>query len=272
LAGRSALGLFPGHVRGLEAKATYEEAKRHYIYRFLQYLWYHVRDRSSPAHLSHPIRNPSAAIPVDHESDGFLPPHYSRTALASATTSAIFHILFLGPSLFFATSPPQYGPGYFIIMQIWSWINICVSGLLAFIHFLPQIYYTWSLERVESLSISTMIMQVPAYFLLAASLALRFQIDSSENVFANYTDRAIAWVNYLCSGCEQSILLGLSIMYIMPGKGMLSAEESEQGEEGGGEDNPPAEENAHEDAGERPSCPPDEQTPLLSNDPGRASS
>lgn len=171
-----------------------------------------------------------------------------------ATISAIFHIFLLGPSLFFAIFPLIHGPGYFIILQIWSLINICASTLLAFIHFLPQIYYTWTLERVESLSIPTMIMQVPTYFLLAASLAVRFGTPG-ETALVNYLIGVNAWVNYLVAGCEQGILLGLSIYFVygMPGKDRL-----------------PAEENEHEDAGDRPNSFPDEQTPLLSNEPSGA--
>jgi uncharacterized protein with PQ loop repeat len=185
--------------------------------------------------------------------------------------SAIFHVFLLGPSLFLALNPPFYGPGYFIIMQIWSWVNICISAVLSLILFLPQIYCTFALERMESLSIPTMIMQAPAYFLLAASLVLRFKVDATESVFANYADRAVVWVNYLVAGLGQSILLGLSLyfVHIMPMKGGLLVEASGNGGAGGtGDGHPPGEDNEREDADGRLN----EETPLLSTEPSRVES
>jgi hypothetical protein len=87
-------------------------------------------------------------------------------------------------------------------------------------------------------------MQVPAYFLLVASLALRFGSPSDAG---NYFTAYNVWVNYLITGSQEGILLGLSmyLAYAMPENNRLS------------------EENGHENTHERADSITDEQTPLL---------
>jgi PQ loop repeat len=207
-------------------------------------LCYHARDRFSQSHPPGPVGASSVDVALDHEEAEPSSKHLSRTAATIMAVSVIFYVFLLAPSLFFAIFPPIRGPGYFIILQTWSFITIGVSTLLALISFLPQIYYTWTLKQLESLSITTISMQVPAYFLLVASLALRFGSPSDAG---NYFTAYNVWVNYLITDSQEGILLGLSIYlaYAMPENNRLS------------------EENGHENTHERADSITDEQTPLL---------
>ena len=85
-----------------------------------------------------------------------------------------------------------------------KWANTLgiISGLLAAIQYLPQIYYTYRLKDVKSLSIITMLIQVPGAFFFAFSLWLRVGSEGWS-----------AWAVYIITACLQSILLVMAIVY-----------------------------------------------------------
>ncbi|KAL9063500.1 MAG: hypothetical protein Q9157_008214, partial [Trypethelium eluteriae] len=76
------------------------------------------------------------------------------------------------------------------------------STLLASIQYIPQLYTTWRLQSVLSLSIPMMLIQTPGSFLWAASLAARLGWEGWS-----------AWAVYGVTGCLQGILLGMGIAF-----------------------------------------------------------
>ena len=70
------------------------------------------------------------------------------------------------------------------------------------VQYVPQIYFTWELGDIKSLSVITMLIQVPGSFLFAFSLWLRVSWEGWST-----------WLVYLVTGSLQAILLGLAITY-----------------------------------------------------------
>ena len=77
-----------------------------------------------------------------------------------------------------------------------------LATVLASIQYFPQLYTTYQLKAVGSLSIPMMLIQTPGSFLWAASLAARYGPEGWS-----------AWGVYLVTGCLQGSLLGLGIYY-----------------------------------------------------------
>lgn len=77
-----------------------------------------------------------------------------------------------------------------------------VATLLAGIQFLPQIYTTWCLQKVGSLSIPMMCIQTPGSFVWVASLAARLGWPGWST-----------WGTYAVTGCLQGILLSMAITF-----------------------------------------------------------
>ena len=75
------------------------------------------------------------------------------------------------------------------------------------IQYLPQIYYTYRLGDVKSLSVVTMLIQVPGAFLFAFSLWQRVGWEGWST-----------WLVYIVTGILQGILLGMAISYYVAGK------------------------------------------------------
>ena len=117
------------------------------------------------------------------------------------------------------------------------------------IQYVPQIYYTWKLGSIKSLSILTMLIQVPGAFLFAFSLWLRVGWEGWST-----------WLVYVVTGVLQGILLGLAISYFLAGRRGVAEEgrEEQNGFVGGGVDDVDgvAEEGENEA---------DERTALLGN-------
>ena len=79
--------------------------------------------------------------------------------------------------------------------------SIGVLGtILAAIQFLPQIWTTWRLQEVGSLSIYSMCIQTPGSFVWVGSLAARLGWEGWST-----------WGIYLCTGILQGVLLTMSI-------------------------------------------------------------
>jgi uncharacterized protein with PQ loop repeat len=114
-------------------------------------------------------------------------------------------------SVVLVASFPQY-------TQNWADLLGSASGLMAMVQYLPQIYETWRLGDVKSLSIVTMLIQVPGAFLFAFSLWLRVSWEGWST-----------WLTYIVTGTLQGVLLGLAIGYYLRAKkaGKLEEERDE---------------------------------------------
>ena len=85
-----------------------------------------------------------------------------------------------------------------------GWANFLgvVAGVLAAIQYIPQIYTTWKLKDAQSLSIVTMVIQVPGAIVFAISLWLRVGWQGWST-----------WTVYLVTAALQSCVLALAITY-----------------------------------------------------------
>jgi len=88
--------------------------------------------------------------------------------------------------------------------QTWANFLGSISGLLATIQYVPQIWYTYRLGDVKSLSVVTMLIQVPGAFLFAFSLWQRVGWEGWST-----------WLVYIITGVLQGFLLGLAVYYYM---------------------------------------------------------
>lgn len=86
--------------------------------------------------------------------------------------------------------------------QPWANILGTTSSVLSGIQYVPQIWYTYQLGDIKSLSIETMIIQVPGAFLFALSLWLRVGWEGWST-----------WLVYCVTGILQGVLLALAITY-----------------------------------------------------------
>jgi uncharacterized protein with PQ loop repeat len=94
---------------------------------------------------------------------------------------------------------PQLQPSAALV----KWANFLgvQSTLLASIQYVPQLYTTWRLKHVGSLSIPMMCIQTPGSFVWALSLAMR------EGT------RWSSWATYVVTGCLQGALLVMCVMF-----------------------------------------------------------
>ncbi len=161
-----------------------------------------------------------------------LGPSY-RLALV-VTAIAVLHaaITFL-LSFYFVALRPEHAQ---------SWANFLgiFSTVLASIQYFPQIYTTYMLKRVGSLSIPMMCIQTPGSFVWAGSLAARLGSEGWS-----------AWGVYCVTGCLQGTLLVMGVYFEVANR------RREKDELRGRMEYNPSEDVMGED--ERPS----EQTPLL---------
>lgn len=86
--------------------------------------------------------------------------------------------------------------------QAWADLLGTVSGVLAAIQYLPQIYYTWILKDLKSLSLLTLVVQVPGAFVFAFSLWMRVGWEGWST-----------WLVYIVTGVLQAVLLGMALNY-----------------------------------------------------------
>jgi len=85
-----------------------------------------------------------------------------------------------------------------------TWANILgiTATVLAAIQYLPQIWMTWHLGHVGSLSIPMILIQTPGSFVWSGSLAARLGIEGWST-----------WGVFLVTGCLQGCLLGMGIYF-----------------------------------------------------------
>lgn len=110
--------------------------------------------------------------------------------------SALVALLFAGlGSLFYLVRMPQY---------LLGWANFLgvTASILACVQYLPQIWTTYRLGQVLSLSIITMLVQVPGSFLFSFSLYLRVGLQGWSS-----------WLVYCVTGVLQGCLLSMAITF-----------------------------------------------------------
>lgn len=86
--------------------------------------------------------------------------------------------------------------------QTWADLLGTAAGVLSAIQYLPQIYYTWVLKDLKSLSLLTLVVQVPGAFVFAFSLWLRVGWEGWST-----------WLVYIVTGVLQAVLLGMALNY-----------------------------------------------------------
>lgn len=87
--------------------------------------------------------------------------------------------------------------------QTWADILGVISGALAAVQYVPQIWHTWKAKDVKSLSIITLISQAPGAFLFALSLGLRVGTKGWST-----------WIVYIITGTLQFVLLAMAILFL----------------------------------------------------------
>ena len=87
--------------------------------------------------------------------------------------------------------------------QFWADLLGTIAGILAAIQYVPQIFYTWKLQDLKSLSVLTLLVQAPGAFVFAASLANRVGIKRGWST----------WLPYVVTGTLQLILLGMAAWF-----------------------------------------------------------
>lgn len=97
----------------------------------------------------------------------------------------------------------------------WAIVLGITATILATIQYLPQIWMTWHLGHVGSLSIPMMLMQTPGSFVWSASLAARYGVSGWSS-----------WGVFLVTGCLQGCLLVMGIYF------EVQARLARQGDEG----------------------------------------
>ncbi|QIW99040.1 hypothetical protein AMS68_004558 [Peltaster fructicola] len=105
--------------------------------------------------------------------------------------------------------------------QTWANILGLVAGLLAAVQYIPQIYYTYIIKDVKSLSLTTMVIQAPGAFLFAFSLYLRVGPEGWST-----------WMVYIVTGVLQGALFALGVHYQLRNRHMQDdvVNEEDEGE------------------------------------------
>lgn len=88
----------------------------------------------------------------------------------------------------------------------WAVFNGILAAGLAAVQYIPQIYMTYHLKHVGSLSVPMMCIQTPGGFLFAGSLAVRLG-------WAGWS----TWGIFLLTGVMQGILLSMALYYLLIG-------------------------------------------------------
>ncbi|KAI6858751.1 hypothetical protein KC338_g6339 [Hortaea werneckii] len=126
-----------------------------------------------------------------------VPPPSRRNAVlvGSTTLFAVLTVGIISTALVFAW--PHH-------TQFWANTLGSIAGVLSAIQYLPQIWYTWRLGDVKSLSYITMFIQVPGAFVFAFSLWNRVGWEGWST-----------WLMFVVTGCLQGVLLCLAVSYYL---------------------------------------------------------
>ena len=132
--------------------------------------------------------------PEQHE-PGSPPPPTWRDALTVVLTCGATFVATSTVAAVFLFRYPQH------LQPLANTLGI-FAAVLACIQYLPQIWTTWKLQHVMSLSIPMMMIQTPGAFVFATSLALRFGAAGWST-----------WGVYIVTGCLQGCLLFMAINF-----------------------------------------------------------
>jgi PQ loop repeat len=160
------------------------------------------------------------------------PPSF-RTALLVAGACLLHAVVLVILSFYFVYAAPTH-------LQGWANFLGIFSTVLSSIQYFPQIYTTYQLKRVGSLSIPMMCIQTPGSFVWAASLATRLGPSGWS-----------AWGVYCVTGCLQGTLLVMGSYFEIMNKRREKGDLQDHMIHGNGDAHPPS-----------------EQTPLLRSDSG----
>lgn len=118
-----------------------------------------------------------------------------RTALIVAFTCLAHLVLVILTSFYLIIERPSY---------LLAWANTLgiMAAVLALIQYFPQIWTTYHLKHVGSLSIPMMLIQTPGSFVWAGSLAARLGREGWST-----------WGVYVVTGCLQGCLLVMGIYF-----------------------------------------------------------
>jgi hypothetical protein len=116
-------------------------------------------------------------------------------AVMVLSVSMAFFIAVFIASVVFIYAQPEH-------LQGWANFLGITGTILASLQYLPQIWTTWKLQQVMSLSIPMMCIQTPGSFVWAASLAARVGPEGWS-----------AWGLYCVTGCLQGVLLAMGISF-----------------------------------------------------------
>lgn len=125
------------------------------------------------------------------------------------TVASIVHFVAMAVATFYlsllhstaATADPSRPPQPSDTLVWWANFLGVQSTILASIQYIPQLYTTWRLKHVGSLSIPMMCIQTPGSFVWAISLAMR------EGT------RWSSWATYVVTGTLQGALLVMCVMW-----------------------------------------------------------
>lgn len=104
-------------------------------------------------------------------------------------------------------------------LMVWSGLLELVILFMFLGHYLPQLYETYQLKRVGSLSLVTLGMMCPGTFLWTIYLALQpnlannGQDDSHQETIGMFKSQIMIWFPYLIVGIMQLVLLVIGIYY-----------------------------------------------------------
>jgi len=125
--------------------------------------------------------------------EGPLPPRRDAVIVGCTSLAAILFVG-IGSLIFLARAPA-------LLLGWANFLGVC-SSVLACIQYLPQIWTTYKIQKILSLSIITMIIQVPGAFLFAFSLFLRVGWQGWSS-----------WLVFIVTGVFQGCLLAMAISF-----------------------------------------------------------
>jgi hypothetical protein len=132
--------------------------------------------------------------PEDHVPDSPPPASWKDALIVVLTSVAHFVVVFFISIILQLWYPNR--------LQIWATILGLFAALLACIQYIPQLWTTWRLQHVMSLSIPMMCIQTPGSFVLATSLAIRLGAGGWS-----------AWGVFIVTGLLQGCLLAMGIKF-----------------------------------------------------------
>jgi hypothetical protein len=147
--------------------------------------------------------NPACAEQTQNDSGDNQPTY--RTAVIVTIICVVHAAIILVASIVIAATQPTH-------LQAWANVLGIMSAILASIQYFPQIWTTFRLQKVGSLSIPMMCIQTPGSLVWAASLAQRLGVEGWS-----------AWGVYVVTALLQGSLLvmGIYFEYLGPKKDII---------------------------------------------------